>query len=99
VITAMTTTAKTTRPNALSLRDGCEFAAGAGRFECFWYVEYESPVPGRLTVLRTPLLETFVVNPFPPKESDELCFPKLMRTPGIIRMLLRNRNPMHSEIP
>lgn len=53
-------------------------------------------MPGSETVFRTPRLETFVVNPRPPMDTEAPRFERLRRKPGNKRILCRKRNPILS---
>jgi len=56
-------------------------------------VVYESPVPGRLMVVRLPRLLKFVVNPRPPTDTLVPLLLKFSLTPGMSRTDLRYRKP------
>ena len=59
----------------------------------FWVSEYESPVPGMLTVVRLPRRLKLTVAPRPPTLTLVPREPKLSRTPFAMRTLLRNLKP------
>jgi len=96
-VTMPPSTSRIPRPTPDEPREGRDEVVtgdGAAGGDAFARVEYEIPVPGIPTVVRTPRLDRFTVAPRFPALTETPRFPMLSRNPGINFTERRTRQPM-----